>query len=95
MKRGLNNEQAIPITDVSNYVPVRQGKRVHYSTIYRWMTKGVRGRKLESFMVGGMRFTTVEAISLFLNSKVAEERSHQVVTDLEISIDEALRAEGV
>ena len=96
MKGNLNNEQAIPITDVPHYVPVRQGKRVHNSTVYRWMTKGVRGRRLESFMVGGMRFTTVESIARFLNSKSCETlREVNIESNLEQEIENALREEGI
>ena len=63
----IKREQAISLSDVPNHLPKRRGKKVHYSTVYRWVTKGSRGRKLESVMVGGVRYTTVEALERFLS----------------------------
>jgi hypothetical protein len=36
------------------------------STVYRWMNKGVRGRKLTSLWVGGRVYTTRSAVEEFL-----------------------------
>ena len=35
-------------------------------TAWRWAMRGVRGTKLESFVIGGRRFTTREACERFL-----------------------------
>ena len=40
--------------------------KVHVATVWRWVTVGVRGRKLGTFFVGGRRFVTREAIERFL-----------------------------
>ena len=37
----------------------------HVSTIYRWRLRGIRGVKLETFLIGGRRFTSREAIERF------------------------------
>jgi len=39
---------------------------VNHSTVYRWVTLGVDGCKLEAFRLGKKRFTTHEAYSRFL-----------------------------
>ena len=41
------------------------GGAVHVSTIHRWRMKGVRGVRLETFLRGGIRYTTDEALERF------------------------------
>jgi GTP-dependent phosphoenolpyruvate carboxykinase len=38
----------------------------HISTRHRWRLQGVRGVKLETFLCGGRRFTTEEAVGRFI-----------------------------
>ena len=92
MSLDFTKEQAIPLSDVPRYVPKRRGKKVHYSTVYRWATKGARGRVLETMLSGGLRYTTIEAVGRFLTAKPsAPERAH----DLSDAIDAALTEAGV
>lgn len=39
---------------------------VNVSTTWRWVLRGVRGHKLESALVGGQRFTSIEALERFV-----------------------------
>lgn len=39
---------------------------VHVSTVHRWITRGVRGRKLPSVVIGGRRFVLLEELEAFL-----------------------------
>lgn len=39
--------------------------RPHVSTLHRWRLKGVRGVKLETCLVGGRRYTSLEAMARF------------------------------
>jgi IS30 family transposase len=64
----LRHETLIPLADVAHYLPKRHGRKIHYSTIYRWINKGTRGRILESTLVGGIRYTTVEAVQRFVGA---------------------------
>ena len=89
----VRNEQAIPRSDVANHVPRRRGKKVHYSTVYRWVTKGARGRILESVYVGGVRYTTIEAVNRFLESDGRRSLSSDSVVTA--AIDAALDAAGL
>lgn len=61
-------ETTIPLAEVPKLLPRKNGKKVHYSTVYRWVTKGTRGRVLESMLIGGVRFTTVEALNRFFGT---------------------------
>ncbi|TWT95388.1 hypothetical protein Pla108_35360 [Botrimarina colliarenosi] len=61
----LQTEKLVPLGDVPRYLDARGGKRVHLSTIYRWATKGSRGRVLETQLLGGARYTSVAALERF------------------------------
>ena len=93
MSIDFTNEQAIPLSDVPRYVPKRRGKKVHYSTVYRWATKGARGRVLQTVLSGGLRYTSVEAVARFLAAKPSVPS--QGTDDLGDAIDAALKQAGV
>ena len=52
--------------------------------------KGARGRKLESTMIGGVRYTTMEALHRFFSDAPEQTRSQCAA-----AIDEYLRSEGL
>jgi hypothetical protein len=61
-----------------------RGRVPHVSTVWRWCTKGVRGVRLQSYVVGGTRVITAEAIDRFLaqTSEAAAPRGeHASATD--------------
>jgi len=62
----LHTEQVIPLKEVPHHLPKRKGKRTHYQTVYRWATKGSNGKILASVKVGGIRYTSLEALQTFL-----------------------------
>ncbi len=45
--------------------PARGGRPTHSSTIYRWITRGIRGCKLEAIRLGGTLYTSREAMQRF------------------------------
>ncbi len=97
MKIDLNQEQPITLSQVPIHVPRRGGKKVHSSTVYRWATKGARGRMLESVLVGGIRYTTIEAVRRFLsaNSQIVSMARSGSQNELDQAIEEELRQAGV
>ncbi len=40
----------------------------HVATVWRWATKGTRGVKLQTWMLGGHRVTTPQAVEAFLQA---------------------------
>ena len=62
MQFDYSSETTIPFSKAAGHIPGRP----HVSTLHRWRLDGVRGAKLETFLVGGRRFTTQEAIARFL-----------------------------
>lgn len=55
-------EEPIPITSAPSHIPGRPA----LSTTWRWILVGIRGRILDSGMIGGRRYTSREAIRRFL-----------------------------
>ena len=56
------SERVVPISEAPQHVPGRP----HTATIWRWYQRGISGIKLETFLAGGKRFTTIEAIERFI-----------------------------
>lgn len=59
-------EHVIALADVPGILPKRRGgRKVHTSTVWRWVVKGYRGIRLETIQVGGTRCTSREALERF------------------------------
>jgi hypothetical protein len=69
----------------------KNGQRVDLSTLYRWVTRGVRGVKLASVQIGGSRCTSREAVATFL--KRLTEQSVGPQEPKATAADDAARAE--
>jgi transposase len=61
----LIDEKKLSLTELAK----REG--VHVSTVWRWVLRGVRGARLESFCAGGRRFTTEPAWIRFCEATTA------------------------
>ena len=84
--QSLHGEKLLAIQKVPDYLPTRRGKKIHITTVYRWVLKGVRGKILESTLLGGVRYTSLEALERFLSTTTAElqeaRRKAQIVSAL-------------
>ncbi len=60
-------ESLISINEAPAHIPTRP----HIATCWRWIQRGVRGVKLETVLIGGKRFTSVEAITRFIEATTA------------------------
>jgi hypothetical protein len=62
----IGQEELIAIRDVPRELPKRpNGRRLHTSAVYRWLSRGVRGVVLESVKIGGTTYTSKEAMARF------------------------------
>ena len=62
----IANEHLISVREVPRLLPPRpNGKRIHFSAVYRWTLRGVRGVRLESIRIGGTTYTSAEALQRF------------------------------
>ena len=60
-------ERLITFCEASGRLP----SKPHACTIHRWSRRGVRGVRLETVLVGGRRFTSVEALRRFMQRATA------------------------
>jgi hypothetical protein len=66
MAINLHAERILTIREAVEELPrLRGGKQVHRSTLYRWMTRGTGGARLESLKVGRTTVTSREALQRF------------------------------
>lgn len=68
----IATETVIPIAEAPQHIPGRPS----LATVWRWVLNGTRAGKLESFLIGGRRFTSVEAIQRFAEQSTAAADGH-------------------
>lgn len=54
--------QLIPVNEAGKYIPNRPSR----ASVWRWISKGVRGHRLASFVIGSRRYVTPESIAEWL-----------------------------
>ena len=62
----LDESPLIPISKLNGWIQDNLGIGVNRSAVYRWLRTGVKGKKLETLMIGGRRYTSLPAIRRFL-----------------------------
>jgi len=64
----IETERLLTLAEACKVLPRRRaGKKCAVSTLHRWRLRGIRGVRLETAMLGGIRMTSVEAIERFVN----------------------------
>ena len=48
-------------------------RRLSLATLHRWRLNGVRGVRLETLLIGGLRYTSREAIERFVGAQNADD----------------------
>lgn len=85
------NERLITLREVPNILPKRRGKRTHICSVYRWVSRGVRGRKLEVLACGGVFYTSHEALDRFLRRRATNATPPPAATGTSKAIERAER----
>ncbi len=49
--------------------------KVHVGTVNRWTSRGVRGRRLHSYLIGGRRFVDADELNQFLHTGKSQNLS--------------------
>lgn len=97
----ITEETLIRLSGVGEWYRKHTGYCPNRSTVHRWRTRGTRGVKLETVLIGGARFTSVEKLQLFVTATTAAAegstaQTRQLVTTLAVSQSDAyLDAEGI
>ncbi len=60
----FSNEHSLSLRQAAELLPGHPKR----STMHRWTHQGVRGVRLATFLVGGRRYTTPEAIEAFIRA---------------------------
>ena len=74
MSINVETEDLIPFSEARTAFP--GGKRLSLATLHRWRMHGVRGTRLSTCLVGGLRYVSRQSISRFL----AEQNTDQAPT---------------
>lgn len=62
----IHTEQLITISEAPAHLPPRHnGRRIHLSACYRWIKLGIQGIVLEAVRIGGVTYTSLEALQRF------------------------------
>jgi hypothetical protein len=61
-------ETVFTLTEAADKAEALIGRRLATSTFYRWAKTGVRGVRLETRFLGGVRYTSEEALSRFFDA---------------------------
>lgn len=66
----LQSESIVTLSEATKLIPGRQGRPPHVSTLFRWISRGIQcGDErvfLESIRIGGVRATSVQALTRFV-----------------------------
>ena len=77
MSISLEKEVTLTLPEAASRLPrLRGGKKVHVSTLYRWIHRGVGGIRLEAVKIGRTVVTSVEALQRFAD-RVTREPSDE------------------
>lgn len=90
----LQNEELLCFADAAKRLPNgKAGKPVHIATIHRWAARPIQGAKLESLRIGGVRYTSVEALARFIEACNSEgtEPTTRTITRRKRDHDKATR----
>jgi hypothetical protein len=70
----INTEHLLTLAQAARLRPAgRQGRPTHPSTVYRWISRGLRGHRLESIRLGGTLYTSREALQRFAEQLTLEQ----------------------
>jgi len=91
-----NHEMLLTLQQVACKFPGRSGRGVSLSCVWRWVTRGRRGHRLETILVGGRRYSSEEAVMRFIRALNPEQPSRQgdVASDQDDAIEKELEANG-
>lgn len=68
----IDSEELIHLPEARALFPQRPA----LNTLHRWRLKGVRGVRLETILIGALRYTSREAIRRFIAAQNAADAGH-------------------
>ena len=71
MSIDVESETLVQFSEARSAFP--GNRRVSLATLHRWRQRGVRGVKLETVLIGGLRYTSREAIARFIAAQNVDD----------------------
>lgn len=72
----ISRESLLSLREAARLRPLgRSGRPTHVSSVYRWISRGIRGIRLEAIRLGGMTLTSREALQRFAERLTAQQLS--------------------
>ena len=78
MSINVETEDLIPFSEARTAFP--GGKRLSLATLHRWRLSGIRGVRLETCVVGGLRYCSQQSISRFIAAQNRDEQPTPAIT---------------
>jgi hypothetical protein len=67
----IQTEDLVEIQKVPDVLPKNGGRKIHLATVYRWLSRGLSGVRLETCCIGARRYTSREALQRFSETVTA------------------------
>ena len=91
----INYEGLLSIPAAARSLPKRpNGKHLHPSTLWRWIRRGIRGVRLETVKLGGLTYTSKEALQRFTEG-LSGAASQSLVCDAAPEAESVLTEAGI
>jgi hypothetical protein len=71
----MTGETVLTLKQAATLIGQRTGRKPSITSIWRWTTRGCKGRKLHSYLHGGIRVTTLTAVDAFFASDSTPNKS--------------------
>ncbi len=62
----VHEESMVALGDVPDLLPLRRGRKIHVTSVHRWCHRGIGGTRLEMLTIGGIAYTSREALTRFM-----------------------------
>ena len=73
-------EKSLKLMEVRKAVEMATSRRMNPSTCWRWATTGSGGIVLKTWLLGGRRLTTIEAVLEFMERKTAANAQYEFMS---------------
>lgn len=74
----IGEEELLSFSEAAAYICsrfARGGRAIHVSTLHRWSGRGIRGVRLKTVSIGGLRVTSKQALARFFDALSNSESS--------------------
>ena len=90
------SEHTFPLAEAARRLPrLRSNRPVSVSTLWRWAFRGLRGVRLETTLVGGVRVTSAEALRQFFAALNCAPKSHEPSSGRQETVESELDKIGI